>query len=78
MSGSPEPARDIGLGRDGLERLFPRLAEVIDATPAKARERLLAKAFLLLADIHGDVDAALRSLDEAVTSSNIDERRRAQ
>jgi hypothetical protein len=54
-----------GLGRDGLERLFPHLAQRLDATPGEGRERLLVKAFLLLADAHGDIDDALWSLDEA-------------
>lgn len=57
------------LGRDGLEALFPKLAEHIDATPPAARERFLVKAFLLLADTHGDLDAALRCLDDARASA---------
>lgn len=56
---------DAGLGREGLETLFPKLAEHIDATPPDARERFLVKAFLLLADAYGNADAALRCLDEA-------------
>ena len=38
------------------------LAEHLDATAPGGRERFLAKAFLLLADTHGDVDAAIRAL----------------
>ncbi len=54
-----------GLGRDGLETLFPRLAQQIDAVPREARERFLVKAFLLLADKHGDVATAISCLEEA-------------
>ena len=54
-----------GLGRAGLETLFPRLAEHIDRTPREARERFLTKAFLLLAEAHGGLEVALRCLDEA-------------
>lgn len=57
------------LGRAGLEALFPKLAEHIDATPPPARERFLVKAFLLLADAHGQLDAALRCLDDARAST---------
>jgi hypothetical protein len=57
------------LGRDGLEALFPKLAEHIDATPPAARERFLVKAFLLLADTHGDLATALRCLDDARASA---------
>ncbi len=63
MSQQPE------LGRAGLEALFPKLAEHIDATPPAARERFLAKAFLLLADAHGGLDTALRCLDDARASA---------
>lgn len=57
------------LGRAGLETLFPKLAEYIDATPPAARERFLVKAFLLLADAHGQLDVALRCLDDAQASA---------
>lgn len=67
MSLSP----DAGLGREGLEALFPKLAEHIDAVPPAARERFLAKAFLLLADACGDLDAALRSLNGAAASAAV-------
>ena len=56
---------EMGLGREGLEALFPKLAEQIDAVPPAARERFLVKAFLLLAEAHGQTDVALRCLDEA-------------
>jgi hypothetical protein len=58
------PENNPGLGRDGLEILFPRLAAHIDRTPREAREQFLTKAFLLLADAHGGVDVALRCLEE--------------
>lgn len=63
----PQPSEHEypGLGREGLEALFPRLAEHIDATPPPARERFLVKAFLLLADGGGDLDRALRCLEQA-------------
>lgn len=57
------------LGRAGLEALFPKLAEHIDATPPAGRERFLAKAFLLLADAQGDLDTVLRCLAEAHAST---------
>lgn len=57
------------LGRGGLEALFPKLAEHIDATPPAARERFLVKAFLLLADAHGRLDTALKCLDDAKASA---------
>jgi hypothetical protein len=62
------PESTSGLGRAGLEALFPRLAEHIDRTPPAARERFLAKAFLLLADAHGGLDVALRCLDDAAAA----------
>jgi hypothetical protein len=62
---SPLPENTPGLGRDGLEILFPRLADHIDRTPREARERFLTKAFLLLADAHGGVEVALRCLEDA-------------
>ena len=65
----PQPLENNpGLGREGLEILFPRLAEHIDRTPRDARERFLTKAFLLLTDAHGGVDVALRCLEEAAIS----------
>ncbi len=57
------------LGRAGLEALFPKLADHIDATPPAARERFLVKAFLLLADAQGDLGLALRCLDDARAST---------
>ena len=66
MSLSPE--NDAGLGRAGLETLFPRLADHIDGMPREARERFLTKAFLLLADAHGGLDVVLRCLDEAAAT----------
>jgi hypothetical protein len=65
---SPLPETNAGLGCDGLETLFPRLADHIDRTPREARERFLTKAFLLLADAHGGIDVALRCLAEAAVS----------
>lgn len=50
---------------DALERLFRHLAETVDVTAPEARARLLAKAFLLLSQAHGDAAAAMRALDEA-------------
>lgn len=61
----PQTEADAGLGRDGLEALFPKLAEHIDRTPPAARERFLVKAFLLLADAGGDLEIAVRCLDDA-------------
>lgn len=60
---SENPQR--GLGREGLETLFPRLAQLIDATPLALRERFLVKAFLLLAEESGDLDGTLRCLEQA-------------
>ena len=62
------PENTAGLGRAGLETLFPRLADHIDRTPPAARERFLTKAFLLLADAHGGLDVVLRCLDEAAAT----------
>lgn len=59
------------LGRADLETLVQRIADRIDATPPAARERLLVKAFLLLADRHGDVDAAIRSVDDAAECGDV-------
>ena len=60
---------EAGLGRDGLEALFPALAHYVDCTPPAARERFLAKAFLLLADAGGSLDVALRCLKDAQSST---------
>src|SRR4051812_25234735 len=60
---------ETGLGRNGLEALFPKLAEHIDHTPPGTRERFLVKAVLLLAEAHGNLDVALRCLDDAATST---------
>lgn len=63
-----QPEDNAGLGREGLETLFPRLADHIDRTPREARERFLAKAFLLLADAHGGLDVVLLCLDQAAAA----------
>ena len=68
MSALPD-AMGSGLGPDGLEVLFPALAEHLDATAPGQRERFLAKAFLLLAEIHGDADAAIRALRESAATA---------
>ncbi len=65
---SPSKA-EAGLGRDGLEALFPALADYVDRTPPTARERFLTKAFLLLADAGGNLDLAMRCLKEAQSST---------
>lgn len=59
------------LGRADLEMLVQRIADRIDSTPPGDRERLLVKAFMLLADRHGDVDAASQSLEEAALCGNV-------
>lgn len=64
----PHTEVNAGLGREGLEALFPRLAEHIDRVPPAARERFLVKAFLLLADAAGNLDVAVRCLDDASAS----------
>jgi hypothetical protein len=67
-----------GLGRDGMEALFPSVAGHIDAMPPAARERFLMKAFLLMADTHGDLEAALRALETAARSGSVEGRGSSQ
>lgn len=66
------------LGRADLEMLVQRIADRIDATPPGDRERLLVKAFMLLADRHGDVGAAVQSLEEAALCGGVPGRGRTQ
>ncbi len=53
------------LERAALETLVQRLAERIDRTAPGEREKLLVKAFMLLAERQGDLDLAVNSLDDA-------------
>ena len=71
MTSPPDRLEAAGLGREGLEALFPRLAGHLDLQTPAARERYLVKAFLLLADAGGDADAALWSLDAAAVSGDV-------
>src|ERR1700761_6064370 len=59
------PGSSVMLDRASLETLVQRLAERLDDTAPEARERLLVKAFMLLAERHGDLDLAIGSLDDA-------------
>jgi hypothetical protein len=59
------------MSRADLETLVQRIADRVDATPPAERERLLVKALMLLADRHGDVDAAIRSLEEAAQCGGV-------
>ncbi len=56
-------------GREGSGGLFPRLAEHLENLDEDMREIFLMKAFLLLADAHGDASTALACLEEAATSN---------
>jgi len=71
MTSPPDLPATEGLGREGLEALFPRLAGHLDLQSPAARERFLVKAFLLLADAGGDADAALWSLDAAAAAGDV-------
>jgi hypothetical protein len=55
---------------DGREAVFPHLADRLDAVGDEMREVFLVKAFLLLADAHGDARTALECLEEAATSGH--------
>jgi hypothetical protein len=59
------------LDRNGLEALFPMLADRLDTIAGDMREVFLIKAFLLLADAHGDARTALACLEEAATSGHV-------
>lgn len=50
---------------NAAERLLPHLIDRLDGIHADARESLLTKAFLLLADAHGDVTTAIACIEEA-------------
>lgn len=54
----------------GIEAIFPHLSERLEAVGEEMREVFLVKAFLLLADAHGDVRTALSCLEEAATSGH--------
>lgn len=72
MSNTPDGnAGSGGLDRDGLETLFPTLADRLDAIATDMREVFLLKAFLLLADAHGDVRTAIACLEEAAASGHV-------
>lgn len=53
-----------------METVFPHLADRLDGVGQDMRETFLVKAFLLLADAHGDVRTALECLEEAATSGH--------
>jgi hypothetical protein len=61
----------MALSRDNMELLFQSIAEHIDKQPPQTRTRFMCKAFLLLAESAGQVDAALGALEEAAKTSNV-------
>ncbi|MGP9820213.1 hypothetical protein ACTZWW_09365 [Salinarimonas sp. NSM] len=70
-SAAPGGESEILDGRGGTaERLLPHLNARLDGTHEEGREPLLLKAFLLLADAHGDLGTALRCLEEAAVGGH--------
>lgn len=74
MSHAPERNEESyarsGYGGDSADVVFPHLTDRLDAVGEEMREVFLVKAFLLLADAHGDVRTVLDCLEEAATSGH--------
>jgi|GEM_PF-2491188 len=65
-----EPQTHLGFDSEETQSVFPHLADRLDAVGEEMREVFLVKAFLLLADAHGDTRTVLDCLDEAATSGH--------
>ncbi|MGJ3263010.1 MAG: hypothetical protein ACFE0R_07225 [Salinarimonas sp.] len=57
-------------GGSATNRLLSHLSTRLDGLDAEVRESLLVKAFMLLADAHGDVATAITCLEEAASSGH--------
>ncbi|GGK49649.1 hypothetical protein [Salinarimonas ramus] len=52
-------------GRGTAQALMPHLSDRLDTIPEDHRESMLVKAYLLLAEAHGDLATAVACLEDA-------------